>query len=73
MASSKIATIAVHAGAPEGPNAPITTPIVQSTTFRSFEFYFVATGLYLAMALGFRAGLTSIYWVVFQRGRAASR
>src|SRR5215831_7861617 len=30
----KIATIAVHAGAPEGRNAPITTPIVQSTTFR---------------------------------------
>ena len=29
-----IATIAVHAGAPEGKNAPITTPIVQSTTFR---------------------------------------
>jgi len=30
----KIATIAVHAGVPEGVNAPITTPIVQSTTFR---------------------------------------
>ncbi len=30
----KIATLAVHAGAPEGANAPITTPIVQSTTFR---------------------------------------
>ena len=30
----KIPTIAVHAGAPEGANAPITTPIVQSTTFR---------------------------------------
>src|SRR5205085_7596620 len=29
-----IDTIAVHAGSPEGPNAPITTPIVQSTTFR---------------------------------------
>src|SRR3982750_3884112 len=34
MASEKIATIAVHAGLPEGPNAPMTTPIVQSTTFR---------------------------------------
>ncbi|MCA1826579.1 MAG: aminotransferase class I/II-fold pyridoxal phosphate-dependent enzyme [Myxococcales bacterium] len=34
MATEKIATIAVHAGSPEGPNAPITTPIVQSTTFR---------------------------------------
>jgi cystathionine beta-lyase/cystathionine gamma-synthase len=32
--SDKIATIAVHAGSPEGPNAPVTTPIVQSTTFR---------------------------------------
>ena len=39
--------------------------------FRSFEFYFVATGLYLAMALGFRGGLSAIYWAVFQRGRAA--
>src|SRR3954469_1767563 len=29
-----LATLAVHAGAPEGANAPITTPIVQSTTFR---------------------------------------
>jgi polar amino acid transport system permease protein len=49
------------------------TNSLQSTTFRSFEFYFVATGLYLAMALGFRAGLTGIYWAVFQRGRAGSR
>ena len=30
----KPATLAVHAGAPEGANAPVTTPIVQSTTFR---------------------------------------
>lgn len=30
----KIATIAVHAGAPEGANAPMTTPIVQASTFR---------------------------------------
>jgi cystathionine beta-lyase/cystathionine gamma-synthase len=34
MASPKIATLAAHAGTPEGANAPITTPIVQSTTFR---------------------------------------
>ena len=47
------------------------TNSLASTTFRSFEFYFVATGLYLAMALGFRAGLSAIYWAVFQRGRAA--
>src|SRR5580704_2913219 len=32
------------------------TNSLASTTFRSFEFYFVATGLYLAMALGFRGG-----------------
>ena len=30
----KIATIAAHAGAPEGANAPVTAPIIQSTTFR---------------------------------------
>ena len=47
------------------------TNSLQSTTFRSFEFYFVATGLYLAMALGFRVVLSTIYWQVFQRGRAA--
>ncbi len=29
-----IATLAAHAGAPEGANAPVTVPIVQSTTFR---------------------------------------
>src|SRR4051794_2943004 len=29
-----IATIAVHAGMPEGGNSPLTTPIVQSTTYR---------------------------------------
>ena len=47
------------------------TNSLASTTFRSFEFYFVATGLYLAIALGFRGGLSAIYWAVFQRGRAA--
>src|SRR5689334_789882 len=29
-----LSTIAVHAGTPEGGNAPLTVPIVQSTTFR---------------------------------------
>jgi len=38
-----------------------------STTFRPFEFYFVATGLYLVMALGFRAVLGGVYWMVFVR------
>ncbi len=47
------------------------TNSLQSTTFRSFEFYFVATGLYFVMALGFRGALSAIYWAVFQRGRAA--
>ena len=45
------------------------TNSLQSTTFRPFEFYFVATGLYLAMALGFRAVLAAIYWLLFLRGR----
>jgi polar amino acid transport system permease protein len=45
------------------------TNSLASTTFRSFEFYFVATGLYLAMALGFRASLSAIYWAAFRRGR----
>src|ERR1700722_18609471 len=47
------------------------TNSLQSTTFRAFEFYFVATGLYLVMELGFRAGLSTLYWAVFQRGRPA--
>jgi polar amino acid transport system permease protein len=47
------------------------TNSLQSTTFRSFEFYFVATGLYLAMSLGFRIGLSAIYWIAFKRGREA--
>src|SRR5258708_10871083 len=42
---------------------------LQSTTFRPFEFYFIATGLYLAMALGFPAVLGGVYWMVFVRGQ----
>jgi polar amino acid transport system permease protein len=45
------------------------TNSLQSTTFRAFEFYFVATGLYLLMSLGFRGVLNAIYWAVFLRGR----
>jgi polar amino acid transport system permease protein len=45
------------------------TNSLQSTTFRPFEFYFVAAGIYLAMALGFRALLGAIYWIAFVRGR----
>jgi polar amino acid transport system permease protein len=44
---------------------------LQSTTFRPFEFYFAATGLYLLMALGFRAVLGVLYWSVFVRGETA--
>jgi polar amino acid transport system permease protein len=47
------------------------TNSLQSTTFRSFEFYFFATGLYLVMALGFRAALGVVYWAAFHRGRPA--
>lgn len=45
------------------------TNTLQSTTFRSFEFYFVATGMYLAMALGCRTLLDGLFWLVFRRGR----
>ena len=47
------------------------TNTLQSTTFRAFEFYFVTTAIYLAMAFGFRALLGGIYWLVFQRNRPA--
>jgi polar amino acid transport system permease protein len=47
------------------------TNTLQSTTFRAFEFYFVATGIYLTMSLGFRGALGAIYWAVFQRNRPA--
>src|SRR5450631_333839 len=43
------------------------TNSLQSTTFRPFEFYFVATGVYLAMALGIRAVLAGVYWTRFIR------
>jgi polar amino acid transport system permease protein len=47
------------------------TNTLQSTTFRAFEFYFVATGIYLAMALAARLVLSALYWVVFARGQPA--
>jgi polar amino acid transport system permease protein len=43
------------------------TNSLQSTTFRPFEFYFVATGLYLVMALGIRGVLGGVYWMRFVR------
>lgn len=41
------------------------TNTLQSTTFRSFEFYFVATAIYLCMAVVLRMILGVIYWKVF--------
>ncbi len=45
------------------------TNTLQSTTFRSFEFYFVATAMYLLMAVTARLLLRSVFWIGFQRGR----
>ncbi|HEY1460814.1 MAG TPA: amino acid ABC transporter permease [Casimicrobiaceae bacterium] len=42
---------------------------LQSTTFRAFEFYFVATAVYLAMALVTRWMLHALYVMLFVRGR----
>ena len=42
---------------------------LQSTTFRAFEVYIVATLMYLAIAVAFRAAFAAIYWAVFVRGR----
>ncbi len=50
------------------------TNTLQSTTFRSFEFYFVATGLYLVMSLLARLVLMLAYRALFPpalRGRTA--
>ncbi len=41
------------------------TNTLQSTTFRGFEFYFTATGMYLLMTLLARAGLHVAYWWLF--------
>lgn len=49
------------------------TNTLQSTTFRAFEFYFVATALYLLMALALRWALDGLHWFLFRRGRPAER
>jgi polar amino acid transport system permease protein len=49
------------------------TNSLQSTTFRAFEFYFVATAMYLAMALALRMLLDGLHWLFFRRGRPAER
>lgn len=43
---------------------------LQSTTFRSFEFYFAATAIYLGLAGLARLALDLGFWVVFVRGRS---
>lgn len=45
------------------------TNSLQSQTFRAFEFYFVAAGIYLAMALAMKGVLGSVYWLLFVRGQ----
>jgi polar amino acid transport system permease protein len=40
---------------------------LESRTFRSFEIYLVVTGLYLVMALLFRAAFGAVYHLVFER------
>jgi polar amino acid transport system permease protein len=47
------------------------TNSLQSTTFRPFEFYFVSTAIYLAMALGFQGVFSAVYWMAFVRGARA--
>jgi polar amino acid transport system permease protein len=42
---------------------------LQSTTFRSFEFYFAALFIYLFMAAAARLVLDGVYWAGFVRGR----
>ncbi len=46
---------------------------LQSTTFRSFEFYFAATLIYLVMAVAARLLLDWLYWAGFQRRFPAMR
>jgi polar amino acid transport system permease protein len=47
------------------------TNSLQSTTFRPFEFYFVATGIYLVLAVAIRAVLGGVYWMRFVRRQEA--
>jgi polar amino acid transport system permease protein len=49
------------------------TNSLQSTTFRPFEFYFISTAIYLAMALGFQAVFGAMYWAAFTRGSRGQR
>lgn len=44
---------------------------LQSTTFRSFEFYFAALLIYLGLAVTVRLALDGGFWLAFIRGRPA--
>lgn len=43
---------------------------IQSRTFRAFEAYFVATLIYLALAIGLRQALRGLGWTLFPRRSA---
>ncbi|MBV9783194.1 MAG: amino acid ABC transporter permease [Acidisphaera sp.] len=58
LASSVVSTISAE-------DLTAITNSLQSTTFRSFEFYFAATLLYLLMALAFRIVLRGVERLVF--------
>lgn len=45
------------------------TNTLQSTTFRSFEFYLAATMIYFTIAMGFKGFFAVIHWWCFQRPR----
>jgi polar amino acid transport system permease protein len=60
LATSIVSQIAV-------PELFHTASVLQSRTFRDFEVYIVAAGMYLAMALIFRLAFAAIHRVVFQR------
>ncbi len=42
---------------------------LQSTTFRAFEVYIIATLMYLAIAVAFRGFFAAVYWYLFVHGR----
>ena len=44
-----------------------TAAFIESRTFRSFEVYLVVTGMYLVLALMFRALFGAIYYAAFHR------
>jgi polar amino acid transport system permease protein len=45
------------------------TNSLQSTTFRSFEFYMAATIIYFIIAMAFKGLFLFVHWLLFQRTR----